>query len=118
MTLATLDGIKSGRYVVTTASGTRHVLDLDRRTVTRYGVEGHAWDEAGIGLGKITGDGRPMRYVLLAGATVGDQMVIENRDEWRQTSTVKSIEALDAEQDDEEFFGDGFDSSSELDVPS
>ena len=118
MPITTLDGVKSGKYIITTEHGTRHVLDLDKRTDTRYGAHGHVWDEAGVGLGDVTPDGNPMQYILLAGATVGEYMVIENRDEWRQTSEVKSIEVFDAHEDDEELPGDGADGSAELDVPS
>lgn len=41
--IETLDGLATGRYVVTTSHGTRYLVDLDDRTATRYEAPGHEW---------------------------------------------------------------------------
>ena len=101
--IETLDGVVTGRYVVTTAHGTRHVIDLDARTATRYAAPGHEWgprshlkevdpELAAIRIDEVTPDGVPFRIVILRDATVGKRMYLWNTDEWRLTSVVQSIE--------------------------
>jgi hypothetical protein len=92
--ITTLDGIRGGRFVVTTIHGTTHTIDLDKKTLVRKAgnVEREWNDEAGIGLGRITPDGETFYFDLLMNATVGHTMVVENKDEWRMTSQVVSIE--------------------------
>ena len=101
--IETLDGVATGRYVVTTAHGTRHVIDLDARTATRYAAPGHEWgprshlkevdpELAAIRIDEVTPDGVPFRIVILRDATVGKRMYLWNTDEWRLTSVVQSIE--------------------------
>ena len=101
--IETLDGVSTGRYVVTTAHGTRHVIDLDARTATRYAAPGHEWgprshlkdvdpELASIRVDEVTPDGVPFRIVILRDATVGKRMYLWNQDEWRLTSVVQSIE--------------------------
>ena len=86
--MLTLDGVDQGRYIVTTLSGTRHLLDLNEKTVTRYAAPGHEWDGS-EGAGR---DGEPFRYLTLEHATVGMCMFIQNLGAWRRTSTIQSIE--------------------------
>jgi hypothetical protein len=94
--ITTLNGIDTGRYIVTTHSGTCHTIDLDRMTAVRdASVSGHVWDEAGIGLGKLTPDGEVFSWNIISNATVGERMVLENFKEWRVTSVVRSIERAD-----------------------
>jgi hypothetical protein len=101
--IETLDGVNTGRYVVTTAHGTRHVIDLDAHTATRYAAPGHEWgprshlkdvdpELAAIRTDEVTPDGAPFRIVVLRDATVGKRMFLWNQDEWRLTSVVQSIE--------------------------
>ncbi len=104
--LLTLTGVTTGRYVLTTRSGTRHVLDLDARTVTRYGAPGREWTEqTDFGMGLVGADEEPFHYTLLGGAAVGESMRVESRggyldaDLWRRTSTIVSIEPLTEEND-------------------
>lgn len=93
--ITTLDQRRSGRYLVTTAHGTRHLIDLDRRVAVRYGAPGRGWDGSDRGFGgPVTPDGRPLWFSSLTGATVGRRMRIENGDEWRLTSIVVSIEEV------------------------
>jgi hypothetical protein len=87
----TLEGLSTGIYVVTTKSGTRHLIDLDRNVAIRQGVEGHEWNSS-----SLTSDGYPLHFSLLIDPTVGKRMRIENSDEWRLTSMVVSIEAYQA----------------------
>ena len=87
----TLNGVTTGRYVVTTSSGTRHEVDLDEHTATRYPGVGHEW--AGL-YNDVTPDGEPMEYTTLRTATVGRRMCISNAYEWRVSTVVVSIEAL------------------------
>ena len=94
--IETLDGRRGGRYVVTTIHGTTHTIDLDKKTLVRKAAHPEReWnDEAGLGFGRLTKDGKLFHWDTLKGATVGERMQAENRDEWRLTSTVVSIEAL------------------------
>ncbi|HET9732201.1 MAG TPA: hypothetical protein VFP54_05950 [Acidimicrobiales bacterium] len=89
--LTTLEGVTSGRFFVLTQSGARHLVDLDLRTVTRYGPSGAEWTSAGIGFGAVTADCQPMQFTSVSGATVGENMAIMNDSEWRITSRVESI---------------------------
>lgn len=94
--ITTLDGKHGGRFVVTTEHGTTHTIDLDRKTLVRKAKHPEReWnDEAGIGCGGITPDGEVFYFDALIEATVGHNMVAENKDEWRMTSPIASIEAL------------------------
>lgn len=88
----TLEGVTSGRWVVTTEHGTRHLLDLDRRHAIRVAGPGRRqWGAGGIGLGPTTPDGFPLRFWSIRTATVGERMRLDNREEWRITTTVVSI---------------------------
>lgn len=101
--IETLDGLATGQYVVTTYSGTRYVVDLDARTATRYAAPGHEWgprshlkdvdpELAAIRIDELTPDGVPFHFWAIKNATVGKRMYLANRDEWRVTSAVQSIE--------------------------
>ena len=101
--IETLDGLTTGQYVVTTYSGTRHVVDLDAHTATRYAAPGHEWgprshlkdidpELAAMRIDELTPDGVPLHFWTIKDATVGKRMYLANRDEWRVTSTVQSIE--------------------------
>lgn len=89
--IETLDDLDSGRYVVTTRSGTRHIIDLDTNTATRHGTPGREWDKGGVGFGEVTPDGETFHFWTISDATVGKNMRLSNRDEWRITSPIKSI---------------------------
>ncbi len=78
--------------IVTTEHGTRHLIDFDKHTATRQGAPGREWNGAGLGWGPVTPDGEPFHFYLIQDATVGERMRLDNRDEWRLTSTVQSIE--------------------------
>ena len=98
--MQSLKGLTTGRYVVTTQNGTRHVVDLDDRTVTRYGAPGRGWSaDTDVGYGPVVaGDGEPFFFTRLDSAEVGQQMYAFYKggyldaDFWRQTSTIVSIE--------------------------
>ena len=107
--LTTLDGLTSGKFVVTTHSGTRHIIDLDAKTAVRHGAPGREWGDrilvadphAALGGSRpkvaahyepVTPDGEPFRFTTIRGATVGERMRLDNRSEWRMTSTVRSID--------------------------
>jgi hypothetical protein len=101
--METLEGLKSGRYWVTTHSGTRHLVNLDERSVTRYGAPGHEWNEGNPN--SVAGvDGEPYHYDRLSGATVGESMYMTAGGGYlygttfRQTSTVQSIEKIEDEE--------------------
>jgi hypothetical protein len=126
-----LDGVETGKYVVTTSSGTQHFVDLDARTALRRGasgresipfienpLEGYLSDGEPKILVTFRSDGTPFHFWSIRDATVGKQMKLDNRDEWRVTSEVKSIEVWDVDEDNKELLGDGTDGSAELDVPS
>jgi hypothetical protein len=113
MNIRTLEGVTTGRYVVTTYNGTRHYIDLDNQTAMRV-AEGfeHEWPEFGgktlvpdrraalsgtqpkvaAHLLPITPDRKLMHFDLIRNATVGESMRLDNDDEWRTTSTIRSIE--------------------------
>jgi hypothetical protein len=113
MSIETLEGLKTGRYVVTTYNGTRHYIDLDNMTAVRVakGFD-HEWTEfqgetlvpdrraslsgsqpkAAAHLLPITPDGKVMHFDLIRNARVGESMRLDNADEWRTTSTIQSIE--------------------------
>ena len=127
----TLDGVKTGKYIDTTSSGTQHFVDLDARTALRRGssgresipfienpLEGYLSDGEPKILVTFRSDGTPFHFWSIRDATVGKQMKLDNRDEWRVTSEVKSIEVWDVDEDNKELLGDGTDGSAELDVPS
>ena len=85
----------SGKYRVTTASGTEYVLDMDDGYATRQGAPGHGWDDGDdMGYGGVTGDGIPMRVTDWPVIEVGFRMVLQNSDEWRISTTVQTIERL------------------------
>ena len=113
MSIETLEGLATGRYVVTTYNGTRHFIDLDNRTAVRVAESfDHKWAEFGgktlvpdrraalsgsqpkvaAHLLPITPDGEAMHFDLIRNANVGQSMRLENADEWRTTSTIRSIE--------------------------
>ena len=95
-----LEGVDNGKFLVTTQHGTTHVLDLDNSTVTRRGAPGRAWD----GSNGAGADGVPFRFWTISGwngtmavagqpeVQVGQRMYINNREAWRLTSEVVSIE--------------------------
>lgn len=107
--LRTLEGMTTGRYVVTTASGTRHFLDLDGQVAVRIGAAGHEWGDEilvpdpYVAVGgedpkfaahyePVTRDGAPMSFSRILNPTVGERMYLENSEEWRLTSVVMSID--------------------------
>ncbi len=91
--VTSLDGVTTGRWIVTTIHGTRHFLDLDNGTIVREpGPQSQAWPPKGVGLGSITPDGRPMRVFSIKTAVVGRSMLVQNRDEWRISSEIVKIE--------------------------
>ena len=95
-TVTTLDGLRSGRFVVTTIHGTTHTIDLDKKTLVRKAADpNRTWDYAGVGLGAVTPDGEPFYFDTLKDATVGSRMLLENSEEWRMTSVVVSVEPVD-----------------------
>lgn len=98
-TMVTLDGLNEGRWVVTTAKGTRHLVDLRARFAMRFAAAGREWTAAGVGYGPVTPDRRPLFYGSLTNATVGQRMRLDSSDEWRLTSSVTAIEPLDAHPD-------------------
>lgn len=94
--ITTLDGVHTGRYVVTTQNGTTHTIDIDRKTLVRRPADPERkWDYAGIGLGRITSDGEVFRWTKMENASVGKCMMLENSYEWRVSSRVISIERAD-----------------------
>lgn len=77
-----IEGSASGRYIITTFNGTKHLLDLDAKTVTRQGADGRAWSD----------DGRPFYYTHLLDVVVGKRMYAANSDHWKLSSAITSIE--------------------------
>jgi hypothetical protein len=97
----TLDGLTTGRFVVTTRSGTRHYVDLDAQTSIRVGAPGREWKSDGVGLGPVTPDGSLFCFDSIQDATVGKSMWLDNRHEWRITSEIQSIEKAPEAEDQE-----------------
>lgn len=104
-----IEDLSTGRYVLTTLSGTKHFVDLDARTAIRMAVSGHEWSAFSGGRGEITPDGAEMRFWTIKGydletgeysdsISVGQHMRLDNRDEWRITTQIQSIEKVLAEQ--------------------
>lgn len=110
--IKTLDGLESGRYLITTRNGTTHIVDLDARTSTRQGAPGREWgDEVAVvnpnavlsgsnpkvalSFVPSTPDGSPFHFTSIKNATVGQSMRLDNAEAWRITSTIQSIEVLD-----------------------
>jgi hypothetical protein len=79
--ITTLDGLETGKYVVTTAHGTRHFVDLDAKTPTRVGAPGRERSDDSI----------PFSYWTIENATVGKFMRLDRLREWRITSEIQSI---------------------------
>ena len=115
--ITSLEGLTSGRFIVTTYNGTRHFIDLDAKTSTRMGAPGREWGrEVFVGeLGTVGGsrpkalvrsfvteapDGTPFHYWSITGAEVGKSMRLENMDEWRTTSSVQYIERWEPDGDE------------------
>jgi hypothetical protein len=113
MSIESLEGLSAGQYVVTTYNGTRHFIDLDNKTAVRVATSfDHVWTEfegktlvpdrraalsgsqpkMAAHLLPITPDGKVMHFDLILNATLGESMRLENADEWRTTSTIRSIE--------------------------
>jgi hypothetical protein len=92
--VTSLEGVRTGRYVVTTRNGTRHLVDLDAATSVRMGAPGREWTPAtNFGAGPaVVGDGEPFHFTSISGAVVGGSMRLESDMLWRQTSTIRSIE--------------------------
>ena len=95
--METLEGIETGKYEIRTYSGTRHILDLDARSITRYGASGHEWGPGNPN--SVSGlDGDPFYYDSIIGLAVGDRIYARagggylNGTVWRQSTKVKSIE--------------------------
>src|ERR1039458_7422739 len=108
--IETLEGLTTGKYVVTTSHGTRHYVDLDARTVTRVGAPGREWGnerlvidsldvlggsrpKAAAHYEPVTPDGTSFHFIFISDCEVGKRMRLDNADEWRLTSQVLSIEA-------------------------
>jgi hypothetical protein len=90
--ITTLLGVKTGKYEIVTYSGTHHILDLDRNTVTRYGAPGHEWSS----------DGQPFHYLYIKDVEVGKGMYMESGSggylqgsQWRQSSAIQTIERIE-----------------------
>lgn len=95
--ITTLDGLRSGRYLVVTKSGMTHTIDVDRKTLTRKSSDLlNVWDYAQVSIGRRASSADIFRWQTLKGATVGQCMSAENDDEWIGTSPVVSIERADA----------------------
>lgn len=94
-TLTSLVGLTSGRFIVSTLSGARHLVDLDARAVTRFPAAGHARHVPGRGFGPLTDDGLVMRFTRLAGTTVSRRLYVANDSKWRLSSTVLAIARVD-----------------------
>lgn len=107
--ISTLDNLTTGRYVVTTCNGTRHLVDLDAQTSIRHGAPGREWSDklfvvhpnaavSGIQpkfaghFEPVTPDGEEFHFITITGATVGQSMLLVNDQEWRSTSEIVSIE--------------------------
>lgn len=95
---APLLGAAGGRWVVTTRNGTKHILDLDAKTSIRLPGKGREWtaEQLSDWLAS-TGDGVPFRWERLTfffEKSAGWLMHLDNDEEWRRTSTIRSIEAL------------------------
>ena len=91
-----LYGVVHGRYVVTTYNGTRHVVDLDARTLTRFGAPGRAWSSStDFGFGPATiADGETFHYEVLEGVAVGGSLrAVDHHGVWRRSSEIITIEA-------------------------
>jgi hypothetical protein len=97
--ITTLRGITTGKYKVKTRSGTTHIFDLDRKTVTRYGAEGHEWKE-GTANAVAGADGEPFHYTFAENVEVGHRFYVESRgayldpDIWRYSTEIQSIEKI------------------------
>lgn len=94
--VASLDGVCSGRWWVTTAHGTRHLVDMDERTAIRCPPAGREFP-GGFGYGPVTADGVPFRFSSIRDARIGGRMRLDNPAEWRITSAVVTIEPAEAE---------------------
>jgi len=87
----------SGKYWITTYSGTRYLIDLDNDTAIRFPIEGHEW----TGRLGITSDGKPFHFVTINGARVGESMYLTSLGgEWRLTSEIQSIELYEEDNGD------------------
>ena len=104
----TLEGLTTGKYVVTTAHGTRHYVDLDARTAVRMGASGREWGTEVLVVNPlaivsgtqpkvlahyepITPDGTEFHFDTIRDCEVGKRMRLDNADEWRITSEIQSI---------------------------
>lgn len=91
--VTSLDDVTTGRWIVTTIHGTRHYLDLDNGTIVREpGPQSQAWPAEGVGLGPVTPDGTPMRFLSIETAVVGRRMLVQNAHQWRISSEIVKIE--------------------------
>ena len=110
MGIESLEGMTSGRYVVTTFSGTRHYVDLESKAVIRQGATGHEWGDtllmvhpfaalAGVQpkvavscVQAVVPDGETFLYDTISGVHGGGRMRLDNQEEWRISSEIQTIE--------------------------
>lgn len=103
-----IDDLTTGRYILTTLSGTQHWLDLDGHIAIRIPAKvGHEWS----GQDGRTPDGIPMHYATIRGydldteeyedhLEIGKHMRLDNSDEWRISTAIQKIEILPIEEQD------------------
>lgn len=93
--LDSLEGVESGKYIVTTQNGTQQHMDFDANTLVRVPAgAARAWDANGIGFGAVTADGEVFHWMDIRNAEVGKRMFLQNISEWRLTSVIVSIEEV------------------------
>lgn len=96
---ATLLGATTGRFVVTTRNGTKHILDLVEGTSIRFPGRGREWSAKQLSDWLVeTGDRVPFRWhrlTFLYEQKAGWLMHLDHEEEWRRTSTIRSIERLE-----------------------
>ena len=102
ISLDSLNGMTSGRYLVLTRSGSRYDIDLDRETFTRLPAMDMAFDRS------LRRDGEEAKLLEIVDCTVGRGATLMIDLSWQEvlftrrlTTTVLSIERLETEDQDE-----------------
>lgn len=82
----------TGKFKITTKSGTYHILNYEEQSITRYPASGHEWHWE---KGTSHEDYKPFYYTMIDGIKVGESFTAKTMSgDWRRSSTILSIEVI------------------------
>lgn len=90
ISLYSLPPFGNGVFTITTINGTRHELDYDNQTITRFPTPGREWVDW---KGTIHEDRLPFYYTWIDNIKVGESFTAKSiRGDFRMSSEIVSIE--------------------------